>query len=403
VKKLLRIAVTDNVDDVRRAAVISLGFVLCGYPELSIEVLQLLEDSYNPHVRYGVALALGIACAGTGSIDAINSLKPLTVDPEGFVRQGALIASALILVQQTENTHPKVKEFTELYEKILRDRYAPELTKLGAILAQGIINSGGRNVTITSKSRAGHIWAQGVVGLFLFTHYWYWYPMALCLPLAFAPTCVIAVNKNLKVPELSFTSHCKPSLFAYPKPIDRSSEKVERKRCSNAILSFAFRNLAKRLKISDKEIRKFTGELDSDKEKEKPKPPQEKPAEALIPEPNSHLLRNPARCLKEQLKYLEWGVNNRWEPVNRLAVNKGGFVVLKDLKPEAAVVEVEQPSYDPALQIENVGEAKENNEEEEIVDEDENEKGRDGETLDENDVSGYSSSNDGYSDSDDDE
>jgi hypothetical protein len=29
-------------------------------------MVQLLAESYNPHVRYGATLALGIACAGTG-------------------------------------------------------------------------------------------------------------------------------------------------------------------------------------------------------------------------------------------------------------------------------------------------------------------------------------------------
>lgn len=40
--------------------------------------------------------------------EAIGLLDPMTNDPVNFVRQGALIASAMILVQQTEVTCPKV-------------------------------------------------------------------------------------------------------------------------------------------------------------------------------------------------------------------------------------------------------------------------------------------------------
>ena len=41
--------------------------------------------------------------------EAINLLEPMTNDPVNYVRQGALIASALIMVQQTEVTCPKVR------------------------------------------------------------------------------------------------------------------------------------------------------------------------------------------------------------------------------------------------------------------------------------------------------
>lgn len=44
------------------------------------------------------------------SQEAINLLEPMTNDPVNYVRQGALIASALIMVQQTEVTCPKVSK-----------------------------------------------------------------------------------------------------------------------------------------------------------------------------------------------------------------------------------------------------------------------------------------------------
>lgn len=66
-QRLLHVAVSDVSDDVRRAAVIGIGFVLCRQPEKVPKVVQLLSESYNPHVRYGATLALGISCAGTGN------------------------------------------------------------------------------------------------------------------------------------------------------------------------------------------------------------------------------------------------------------------------------------------------------------------------------------------------
>ena len=116
------------------------------------------------------------------------------------------MASAMLLIQQTEVLCPKVKEFRALYAKILNDKHDDVMAKFGAIVAQGIIDGGGRNVTVSLSSRTGHVWLQGAVGMLLFTHYWYWFPMSLCLGIAFAPSSIIAVNKNLEVSGLHFLS-----------------------------------------------------------------------------------------------------------------------------------------------------------------------------------------------------
>lgn len=158
---LLQVAVSDVNDDVRRAAVIGLGFLLFRAPEQCPNVVSLLAESYNPHVRYGAALAIGIACAGSGNKEALGLIEPLTQDPVNYVRQGALIASAMILIQQTEVLCPKVKDFRALYAKVLNDKHDDVMAKFGAILAQGIIDGGGRNVTVTLSSRTGHVWLQG--------------------------------------------------------------------------------------------------------------------------------------------------------------------------------------------------------------------------------------------------
>lgn len=66
IRRLLHVAVSDVDDDVRRAAVTSLGFILFRQPTQVPRIVQLLSESYNPHVRCGATLALGLSCAGTG-------------------------------------------------------------------------------------------------------------------------------------------------------------------------------------------------------------------------------------------------------------------------------------------------------------------------------------------------
>ena len=109
VKKLLHYAVSDVSDDVRRAAVMSLGFVLFRRPEQVPRLVSLLSESYNPHVRYGAAIAIGVACAGTGMKEAVELLQVLAKDSTHFVRQGAFIALAMVLIEVSEKANPKVR------------------------------------------------------------------------------------------------------------------------------------------------------------------------------------------------------------------------------------------------------------------------------------------------------
>lgn len=199
IKKLLHVAVSDTQDDVRRAAVTSLGFILFRDPQQVPKLVQLLAESYNPFVRQGACFALGIACAGTGMKEAIQLLEPLVKDTVDYVRQGAYVALALISVQQTEATCPSVKDTRALLEKKLGDKMETSMGKLGAAIAQGIIDAGGRNVAIALQTTAGHANPNAIVGMALFTQFWFWYPLTLFLSLSFTPTAMIGVNKDLKV------------------------------------------------------------------------------------------------------------------------------------------------------------------------------------------------------------
>ena len=123
IHQLLHFAVADVSDDVWRTAVLALGFVLYNEPEQTPRIVSLLSESYNPHVRYGAALAVGISCAGSGLSEAISLLEPLTSDVVDFVRQGALIAMAMVMIQTNESYDSRVGAFRRKLEKIILDKH----------------------------------------------------------------------------------------------------------------------------------------------------------------------------------------------------------------------------------------------------------------------------------------
>ncbi|KAL2128707.1 hypothetical protein VTI74DRAFT_8816 [Chaetomium olivicolor] len=216
VRKLLHTAVSDVNDDVRRIAVMSLGFILFRKPGSVPRMVELLAESYNPHVRYGSAMALGIACAGTGLDEAIDLLEPMMKDPTDFVRQGALIALSMIMVQQNEAMNPKVTTIRKTLKKVVGDRHEDAMTKFGAALALGILDAGGRNCTIGLQTQTGNLNMAGIVGMAVFTQYWYWFPFTHFLSLSFAPTSIIGLDHDLEMPSIKIYCATRPSLFDYP-------------------------------------------------------------------------------------------------------------------------------------------------------------------------------------------
>lgn len=92
------------------------------------------------------------------------------------------------------------------------------MSKMGAILASGILDAGGRNVTIKLLSKTKRDKITAVVGLAVFSQFWYWYPLLYFISLSFSPTALIGLNHDLKVPKFEFLSHAKPSIFEYPRP-----------------------------------------------------------------------------------------------------------------------------------------------------------------------------------------
>eukprot|EP01041_Mallomonas_annulata_P003308 gene3308-6550_t len=229
VRRLLHVAVSDVNDDVRRAAVSCLGFVMFRTPEVVPRLVSLLAESFNPHVRYGACMAIGLACAGSGLKDAIDLLQPMLDDQVDFVRQGAYMSLALVIMQISEAKNPIVKKFREQIVSVIADKHQPPMAKCGAILAAGILDAGGRNVVVSMQSRGGFMKMGSVIGLALWLQYWYWYPLMLFLTLSFSPTALIGLNKDFDMPH-SFTVKCnaQESMFAYPKVEEKKEDKKEK-------------------------------------------------------------------------------------------------------------------------------------------------------------------------------
>lgn len=377
IKKLLHFAVSDPSDDVRRASVLSLGFLLVRDYHAAPQIVDLLSQSHNPHVRYGTAMALGISCAGRALPAAIEVLEPLTRDAVDFVRQGALQATAMILIQQNETLYPKVKEFTSLYANTIKNKHEDALAKFGAATAQGIIDAGGRNVTIQLENgNTNTLNAKAIVGLAVFVQSWYWFPLAHFLSLSFAPTAIIGVKEDLKAPKFELNVHSSPEYFQYPPQQEEAKEKQPDK-VAKAVLSTTARARARakkqqakkegedgnkatdmdvdddskaQLKKQDAEKKESEGKDDKKTEKgddkkdgKKDTKSEEKEDEPIANEqvPIKYLktpykISNLSRVLPAQVNYVSFIKDDRFVPIRRHR-GFGGIIMLHDTKPEEKV------------------------------------------------------------------
>ncbi|KAI9004255.1 26S proteasome non-ATPase regulatory subunit 1 [Gaertneriomyces semiglobifer] len=312
IRRLLHVAVSDVNDDVRRAAVTALGFILFRTPKQVPRVVQLLSESYNPHVRYGATLALGISCAGTGLSEALELLEPMTKDSVDYVRQGALIASAMILVEHNEAMSPKVAAVRKLYERIIADKHEDVMAKFGAVLGQGIIDAGGRNVTISLQSKSGYANMSAIVGMAVFTQFWYWYPLSHFLSLAFTPTAPPTEEKVEKV--------ATAVLSTTAKAIARAKKADQQRRESS--------KGPEAMETDDKEPDTPTTKAEKDEKKDDGVSEKRKKKK----EENFQVLDNMSRVVPDQLKYTTYKDDSRYLPVKKSSV--GGIILLQDKRPD---------------------------------------------------------------------
>lgn len=143
----------------------------------------------------------------------------------------------MVFIQVTEAQEPKVVTIKKLYSKMIEDKHEEVLSRMGAILSQGIINAAGRNATISLTTRDGNLRQNAIVGMMMFTQHWYWYPMLNFINLTLSPTALIGLNKDLKVPKsFKCISNAKPSTYKYPEFIKIDKDKKKEK-VTTAVLS----------------------------------------------------------------------------------------------------------------------------------------------------------------------
>jgi len=357
VRILLHGAVSDVNDDVRMASVIGLAFVLHKTPDRVPELVGLLLESFNPHVRYASCMAVGIALAGTGSAEGAALLEPMLDDVADHVRQGALLGTAMLYMQQSDGCNRRgAKAFRDRLASLVSDKHQTTLTKMGAILATGILDAGGRNCALSLGSRGGFTKMTSAAGLALWLQHWYWYPLMHTFSLALTPTYAIGLNGDFRYPKkFEVLCNSKPSAFAYPRKLEEKKE-AKKKRVETVTLSATAKNRARlarkkareegegdeqrsAMDVDDKEEEE---KKDEDKEEKKDgmdaddasdAPPAEKPVrKKREPEPTSFRVGNPARITSAQAELCAFLPDQRYRPV-RPEEKPLGVVVLTDSTP----------------------------------------------------------------------
>lgn len=153
------------------------------------------------------------------------------------------------------------------------------------------------------------------------------------------------------MPKIEFKSAARPSLYAYPAPMEEK-KREEREKVTTAILSIAARQKRRddkkkddskmdvdeetkeeeaSKKVADKKDKKQkTDEKEKDKDKEKTDEASTAaaaPKERKEPEPTFEILHNPPRVLRQQLKVVTVAEGSHYQPIKDVTI--GGIIMTK--------------------------------------------------------------------------
>jgi len=164
------------------------------------------------------------------------------------------------------------------------------------------------------------------------------------------------------MPKMEVKSGAKPSLYAYPAPLEEK-KREEREKVTTAVLSIA----ARQKRREGEKKKSTTGEEKMDVDEE-PKVAEEKPKEAAPkkvsttpstsaekktaeetsetaketskekkePEPNFEMLQNPPRIMRQQLKVLSMPEGSAFTPLKEITI--GGIIMMQHTSPDDQVL-----------------------------------------------------------------
>jgi len=136
------------------------------------------------------------------------------------------VGLSLLFQVSTNQSEPKQEEFRKSMHEIMGKQHGEIMAKMGAILSVGLIDIGGRNMSVSLTTRSGLPKIEAVTGLLVFCQYWNWFPYLNFIGLALAPSTFIGVTSKLNIPKsFQLKSNCKPSMFDYPANIVKEEKK----------------------------------------------------------------------------------------------------------------------------------------------------------------------------------
>jgi len=257
----------------------------------------------------------------------------------------------LIYMQQSDSgsngrSGKKIKAFREKVVSTVGDKHQSTLTKMGAILATGIIDAGGRNCTLDLGSKNGFTKMTSAVGTVLWLQHWYWFPMMHMFSLAITPTYTIGLNRDFKFPKnFEIVCNAKASHYAYPKKLEEKKEE-KKKRVETVTLSITAKSKARLARKRAKDEGDSGGgsvPMDEDEDKSSQEEPSKGNEEGVKsmdidgdvkaeeegdeieagkvkvkrePEPATFRLLNPCRITKAQAKVCAFDTNQRYRPIH---------------------------------------------------------------------------------------